>query len=134
MNTVWAWLISAKVCTLVRDVRTGQVADQSWQDNQGAALMVAEAISQACAGAGLRFPREDAKMLAVLARDGAPVSLDTMPHGAAVELTNGRLGLYVGAGVVESHGAALSLVHRDPARMVRAWLVPGLAYMERVGS
>lgn len=134
MNTVWAWLVTARVCTLVRDVRTGEVADRGWLDNTGAPLTVAEAISHACSPAGLRFPREDARMLAVLARDGVPVSLDAMPHGAAVELTNGRLGLYVGAGVVESHGAALSLIHLDPARMVRAWLVPGLAYMERVGS
>jgi hypothetical protein len=134
MNTVWAWLIAARVCTLVRDVRAGAVADQGWKDNVGAPLTVAEAISQACATAKLRFPREDAKMLAVLARDGVPVPLDTMPHGAAVELTSGRLGLYVGAGVVESSGPALCLVPVDQARLVRAWLVPGLAYMERAGS
>jgi hypothetical protein len=134
MNTVWAWLMIARVNTLIRDNRTGAQVDQGWDTHEGAPLTVAEAVSKACSPEGLRWPLDDAKMLAVLARDGVPVSLDAMPQGAAVELTPGRLGLYVGAGVVESHGAALSLVKPDPSRWVRAWLIPGIAYMERTAQ
>lgn len=97
-------------------------------------MTVAEAVSQACAASDLNYPRDDARMLAVLARDGVPVPLDAMPYGALVELANGRLGLCVNGGAVESHGPGLSVVPAVPGRWVRAWLLPGVAYMERVVS
>ncbi len=133
MTLVWSWLVLTRVSALVSDLRTAYSADVALADAGGAPLMVAEAVSRACAVDGLTYPRRDDLMLALLARDGIPAPLDAMPYGAMVELATGALGMFTNGGVIESHGAGLSIVPADQARMVRAWMIPGIAYSERGG-
>ncbi|AIZ01709.1 putative structural protein [Arthrobacter phage vB_ArtM-ArV1] len=132
MTTVWSWLMLARVSRLVRDLRTGVGTDEAYTAAEGMPLQVAEAISHACAPDGLNWPRDDAKLLAVLVRDGYSVPVDSAPYGSVVETTSGRLGLVTNGGAIESHGAALSVVPHESGRWVRAWLIPGVSYFERV--
>lgn len=134
MENVWAWLVVARVSRLVTDLRSGNGADEAHATTEGMRLAVAEAISHACAPDGLNWPREDAKLLAVLERDGQSVPVDSAPCGSVVETTAGRLGLVTNGGLIESHGAALSVVPREEGRWLRAWLIPGVSYLERASS
>ncbi|ALY09871.1 hypothetical protein SEA_ROSIEPOSIE_25 [Arthrobacter phage RosiePosie] len=131
MKTLWSWLVLARVSRLVRDVRSGESADVSHAAAEGLRLDVAEAISHACAPDGWNWPREDARLLVVLARDGRSVPVDSAPYGSVVETASGRLGLRTNGGLIESHGAALSVVPKEPGRWVRAWLIPGVSYFGR---
>jgi hypothetical protein len=133
MVLTWSWLVLSRISGLVKDLRTAASTDYDLDTAEGAPMMVAEAVSRACAPEGLRYPQHDDTLLAVLARDGVPVDLTTMPYGAVVELATGRLGVLTNGGVIESHGTGLSVVPADPARMRRAWLIPGVAYFERSG-
>ncbi|ASX98695.1 hypothetical protein SEA_COLUCCI_24 [Arthrobacter phage Colucci] len=128
MTTVWSWLVLARVSRLVRDIRTGEGTDDAHRGYEGMRLAVAEAISHACAPDGLNWPREDAKLLAVLERDGHSIPVDSAPYGSVVETTSGRLGMVTNGGLIESNGDALSVVPREPGRWVRAWLIPGVSY------
>lgn len=131
MKLMWAWLMLSRISGLVVDLRTPDAVDSSQADLTGAPLMVAEAVSMACAPDGLTYPRQDSQLLAVLARDGVPVDLGALPYGAMVELSTGALAVATSGGLIESHGAGLSIVPAEPARMVRAWRLPGVAYFER---
>ncbi|QGZ17124.1 hypothetical protein HYQ19_gp025 [Arthrobacter phage DrYang] len=131
MEPIWSWLVLARVSRLVKDLRSGVGADDAYAAADGRRLGVAEAISHACAPDGWNWPKDDAKLLAVLERDGRSVPVDSAPYGSVVETTSGRLGLRTNGGLIESHGEALSVVEQEPGRWVRAWLIPGVSYFGR---
>lgn len=126
---IWSWLMVGRVSRLVDDLRDGAQADVAIAEFEGAPLMVAEAVGQAVAAWDLWLPFTDSALAGVLARDGVAVSVDAAPAGAVVLLADGRLGLRVPAGVVESYGAGLCVVPPTEGRHVGAWLVPGVAYL-----
>ncbi|AYD81519.1 hypothetical protein HYP71_gp025 [Arthrobacter phage KBurrousTX] len=131
MKTIWSWLVLARVSRLVSDLRGAASADDSYASHEGLPVSIAEAVSHACAPEGWNWPREDPKFLAVLERDGFSVPVDSAPYGSVVETAAGRLALVTNGGLIESHGAGLSVVPDVPGRRVRAWMIPGVSYFER---
>ena|GEM_PF-6431175 len=127
---MWAWLMIGRVSRLVDDLREPASADDAWASYEGAPLMVAEAVGQAVAAWGAWLPLADRELAGVLSRDGRETRVDGAPAGAVVQLADGRLGLVVVGGVVESYGPGLCIVAPTPGRYVRAWLVPDVAYLE----
>jgi len=127
---IWAWLMIGRVSRLVSDLREPDHADNTLAEYEGAPLMVAEAIGQAVAAWDVWLPLTDQALAGVLARDGKRVPVAGAPSGAVVQLADGRLGLVVPVGVVESYGPGLCVVPPTPGRYVAAWLVPGVAYLE----
>lgn len=126
---MWAWLVITRITRLVEDVRTGEQADMALDHHDGAPLMVAEALSHALAVWDVWLPVTDKSAGAVLARDGVLVPVVDAPAGAVVQLQDGRLGVVVPAGVIESYGEGLCLILPTAGRYVRAWLVPGVTYL-----
>lgn len=126
---IWAWLMIGRVSRLVDDLRDGPHADAALSEYEGAPLMVAEAVGQAVAAWGLWLPFTDRVLAGALARDGVPVPVAGAPAGAVVQLADGKLGLVVPSGVVESYGPGLCIVPPTKGRHIRAWLVPGVAYL-----
>ena len=127
---MWAWLFIARVTRLVTDLRTADSADIEWFGTLGARLMVAEAIRHAVSPENIYFPPVDSQMIAILERDGRVIDPSNAPNGAVVEIPNGRIGVVTTGGLIESHGESLCIVPADPARWLRAWLLPEVVYFE----
>lgn len=127
---IWAWLMIGRVSRLVDDLREGAQADAALAEYEGAPLMVAEAIGQAVAAWELWLPFTDQTLAGVLTRDGVAIPVDKAPAGAVVQLLDGRLGLVVPGGIVESYGPGLCVVDPSLGRYVAAWLLPGVAYLK----
>lgn len=128
---LWAGLITAPVAaSAALAVDRGRDVDTLLGEWDGPRTELAELLGAATAGLGLFIPRQDHQLAAWLARDGIPVPVDAAGRGAVLALQDGRLGLAIGAGVLESAGESLAIVHApEPGRYVHAWHLPGVTYM-----
>jgi hypothetical protein len=127
---VWTWLISTAMSRVYSESRDSYGMELARRyDRSEAKQEVAEVLAAVGDSHGLSLPDTDQKMLAYLLRAGTPVPVEKAPAGSVLETKYGAVAYHLGVGALEPLGDALTLVRFSSPRYLRAWLIPGVAYL-----
>lgn len=127
---VWTWLIATAMSRVHNESRDSYSMELARRyDRSESKQEVSEVLSAVADTYELDLPSEDAALLAYLSRSGTAVAVETAPAGAVLETTYGAVAYHLGMGALEPLGDTLTLVRFTPARYLRAWLIPGVAYL-----